>query len=120
MSNTIKHTAEILKALADETRLKIIKIMAVKGNNLCVGAITKHLKLSQPAVSQHLKVLKNAGIVEPNRQGFHIHYSIVTNVLDEYGIQINDFLSSFGAEFKIYSHCEHKGNNKKCSEFNGE
>ena len=119
MGNTIKHTADIFKALADETRLKIIKIIAAQGNNLCVGAITGYLSLSQPAVSQHLKVLKNAGLVEANRQGFHVHYKIISDALNSYGIDLSEFLSSFGGELNLHAKCEHKGNSEKCNELEG-
>ena len=55
-NQTVMDTAEIFKALGDGSRLRILKLIATKGNVLCVGYIAKHLGLSQPAVSQHLKL----------------------------------------------------------------
>jgi len=108
MPATIKDTADIFKALGEETRLKIIKIIAARGNNLCVGAIAGCLKVSQPAVSQHLKVLKNAGLVEANRDGFHVHYSVVGDALEAYGIDLKVLLGSFGAELVPDSCCHER------------
>jgi ArsR family transcriptional regulator len=67
---------EIFKALGDLTRFRILKLISISGNNLCVSALSKKLNISQPVISQHLKVLKNAGIVTSRRLGNYIHYSI--------------------------------------------
>jgi ArsR family transcriptional regulator len=72
----ISETIEILKGLGDTTRFRILQSLSQCGNNLCVSALADQLKISQPVISQHLKVLKNAGIVIANRKGYHIHYSI--------------------------------------------
>lgn len=50
-----------LKALADKTRLKIIIILL--NYDLCVGALAKHLAISEAAVSQQLQILRKAGLV---------------------------------------------------------
>ncbi len=81
MRYTDKTMAEILKALADPTRIKIIKLISSKGKILCVGALARELGISQPAVSQHLKVLKNAGILEDIRAGCHVHYCVCGETL---------------------------------------
>lgn len=118
MSSSIKDTAEIFKAMGEETRLKIIKLIASKGNQLCVGAIANRLGVSQPAVSQHLKVLKNAGLLEAVREGYHVHYKLVGDALTSYGINLIPFLKTFGAEMDLDSCCEHKNNSEKCSGLN--
>jgi ArsR family transcriptional regulator len=66
--------AEVFKALSDPTRLKIVKLLSTRGKVLCVGGLAHKLGISQPAVSQHLRVLRSAGIVEAQRFGFHVHY----------------------------------------------
>ena len=76
---------EIFKALGDPTRLKIIRLLASNPErSLCVGALAQRLGITQPAVSQHLKVLKNVGIVNPNRDGFRVHYTINFETLAEF------------------------------------
>jgi ArsR family transcriptional regulator len=76
MQKDITPTFEIYKALGDATRFKIFLALAQCRERMCVNAISAKLKLSQPAVSQHLKVLKNAGIALASREGHKIHYGI--------------------------------------------
>ena len=78
----MKELAKIFKALSVETRLKILKVLEecqsdlCTSQDLCVNAIAHKLGISQSAVSQHLAVLKNAGLVHDERKGYFIHYSI--------------------------------------------
>jgi ArsR family transcriptional regulator len=60
----------IFKALADPTRLKILE--CVKNGEKCICAITPRTGKSQPNVSQHLKVLKIAGLVDKRKEGTRI------------------------------------------------
>ena len=63
--------AEVLKSLGDEKRLKIIKMLVSNVNEVyCVSDVAQQLGISQPAASQHIKILKNVGILEENRRGF--------------------------------------------------
>lgn len=68
--------ADHFKALGDPTRLKILELLLSHKHILCVCAIAEKLGISQPAVSQHLKILKHAGLVKGKRQGYHVHYTI--------------------------------------------
>ncbi len=61
---------EVFKALGDETRLKILE--CVKNGEKCICEIIPYTKKSQPNVSQHLKVLKNAHIVVERKEGTKI------------------------------------------------
>ena len=67
--------ADVFKALGDPTRLEIIDLLT-KSKNLCVGVIAEKTGMSQPAISQHLKVLKNAGILNAQKMGPEVHYTI--------------------------------------------
>jgi ArsR family transcriptional regulator len=69
-----------LRALADETRLKLIRLLL--DQDLCGRALAQHLGISEAAVSQHLKVLKEAGVVEGEKRGYWTHYSIEKNALE--------------------------------------
>jgi ArsR family transcriptional regulator len=64
----------VFKALSDETRLKMLKIMG-KGE-ICVCDLVSVLNVSQPKISFHLNVLREAGLIKDRRQGKWIHYSI--------------------------------------------
>jgi ArsR family transcriptional regulator len=70
----------ICKVLSVETRLKIIKILKTKGP-LGAQDIAGHLRVSTAAISQHLKLLRQVGIVTCERKGFCIPYSINEAVL---------------------------------------
>lgn len=67
--------AEIFKVLSVETRVKIIELLKANGA-LGVKEISEKLGITPPAVSQHLKVLRQAGLVRSERQGYWIPYSI--------------------------------------------
>jgi len=67
--------AEIFKVLSVETRVKIIELLKANGA-LGVKEISNRLGITLPAVSQHLKILKQAGLVRCERQGYWIPYSI--------------------------------------------
>ena len=71
-----KVPVEIFKALGDETRLKIFLTLSRSPDRLCVSDVVKQLGISQPAVSQHLKILKAAGLADSARKGHKIHYGV--------------------------------------------
>lgn len=63
-----------LKALADERRLKIIEILL--HFDLCVGALARHLAISEAAASQQLQILRKAGLVRGEKRGYWTHYAV--------------------------------------------
>ncbi|ADL08696.1 MULTISPECIES: ArsR/SmtB family transcription factor [Thermosediminibacter] len=67
--------AAIFKALAHPTRLRILEILATYGE-MCVCNIADKLNIDQPAVSKHLAVLKNVGIIESRKQGLTVNYKV--------------------------------------------
>lgn len=66
--------------MGDETRLEMIILMAEAGEALCVCHIESHFALSQPTISHHLRVLRVAGLVEAERRGTWMYYSILPAV----------------------------------------
>lgn len=70
----------ILKALSDETRYSMVRLL-VK-HDFCVGALATRLNISESAVSQHLRVLRNAGIVKGDKRGYYTHYYVDREVLE--------------------------------------
>ncbi|ROR23397.1 ArsR family transcriptional regulator [Mobilisporobacter senegalensis] len=70
---------QIFKALGDETRLKILIILA--NRKICGKGIAKHIQISEAAVSQHIKVLKEAGIIVGVKRGYYIHYELQKDIL---------------------------------------
>ena len=96
MKLTEKKMADICKALGDPTRIKIIKLLSTRGRILCVGAIAHELGITQPAVSQHLKVLKSIGLLEDNRAGCHVHYCVCGDTLDQYKKEFDELFKLLG------------------------
>ncbi len=64
----------IFKALSEETRLRILKLL--ENGELCVCDIAETLKMTQPNISFHLGMLKEAGLIKDRRNGRWIHYSL--------------------------------------------
>lgn len=74
--STAQNLVQLFKLLADETRLKILHYLMQK-DELNVRTLCKMLKQSQPAVSHHLALLKDAGVIECRRDGKHNFYHLV-------------------------------------------
>lgn len=72
---------DVLKALADNTRYEIIKLLLRR--EFCVRALSRRLGISEPAVSQHLKVLRSAHLVKGHKKGYFTHYSVDREKLKE-------------------------------------
>ena len=77
--------AAVFSALADPTRLKLVKLLQRQRDPdaLCVNALAGLLGVTQSAVSQHLRVLKAIGLVKGERRGYHIHYFVNRDVLEK-------------------------------------
>ncbi len=71
----------LLKALADDNRLKILEMLL--GGDLCAGALAHRLGISRAAVSQHLQILSNAGLINGERRGRWMHYMVDKGALEE-------------------------------------
>ena len=67
----MKDAAEFFKLLSVDKRIEIIELL--KEDNMNVNSIAKSLGISQSAISQHLRVLKAAGLVKDERRGYWIH-----------------------------------------------
>lgn len=84
---------DVLKSLSDKTRYDLIKLLL--GHSYCVGALAKRLNISESAVSQHLKILREAGLVKGEKRGYYTHYYVDRDLLKEAAKEIID-LSELG------------------------
>ncbi|MTV17610.1 MULTISPECIES: metalloregulator ArsR/SmtB family transcription factor [Bradyrhizobium] len=75
---------DIFKALADPTRRKVFEKLA--GGSLNASALRDGLEISQPAISQHLAVLRAAGLVREQRQGRFVNYEVDPDGIASIGI----------------------------------
>jgi ArsR family transcriptional regulator len=75
--------AEIGRALADPIRVQIVDVLRKHGDMLCVCEIVPLFEVSQPTISHHLKVLRDAGLVEVERHGIWSNYWVPDRALEE-------------------------------------
>ena len=71
--------AALFKALADPHRLTILAVLAASDGEVCVCDFTSGLPLNQPAVSHHLKVLRDAGLVTCERRRTWVYYRLASD-----------------------------------------
>ncbi len=93
-----KELASICKVLSHPARIAIIQILAEK-KEIKTGNISDNLPISRTTVSQHLKILKNAGIIKGTIDGLKIHYCLNFKKLYEIKERYNTFLSSTISDF---------------------
>jgi DNA-binding transcriptional ArsR family regulator len=88
--DNVEKLVEIFKALSDPTRLRLVKLLkdcppgVCQGGPLCVNALAHQLGVTQSAVSQHLRILRQAGLVTGARRGSFMHYSLDPDGLEKY------------------------------------
>ena len=85
----------LLKALADPIRLQLVE--ALSGGERCVCELTDQLQLAQPRLSFHLKVLKDAGLLEARQQGRWTYYSLQPTAIAALRLWLDQLLSCCGA-----------------------
>lgn len=71
---------KIIKALGDPKRFMLMQLMSRQG--YCVSALARLTELSESAVSQHLKIMREAGLVSGEKRGYYTHYSVDKEMLD--------------------------------------
>jgi len=72
--------ARVLKVLSVPARVRIAQLL--KGRALCVNAISAQLDVTQGAVSQHLRIMRDAGLVTDEKRGCYVHYRLKEETLD--------------------------------------
>ncbi|MBE6049909.1 MAG: metalloregulator ArsR/SmtB family transcription factor [Clostridium sp.] len=97
----------IFKALSDETRVKILRIIAKR--NICAKGIANHLNISEAAVSQHIKVLKDAYLIEGSKRGYRIVYKVNKSSLEKIKSSIDRVIKGeITVSFKCNESCKYK------------
>jgi ArsR family transcriptional regulator len=87
--------AKIAKALGDPIRLQLVDVLRKHAGRVCVCELTPLFDVEQPTVSHHLKVLREAGIVDSERQGLWAYYYVNPEALRELGSWLSWKRSSF-------------------------
>ncbi|MCH5645655.1 MULTISPECIES: helix-turn-helix transcriptional regulator [unclassified Gordonia (in: high G+C Gram-positive bacteria)] len=95
--------AAALKALADPVRLRLVsEVAAHPGGEACVCDISGSFAVSQPTISHHLKVLREAGVVTSERRATWVYYRVNTGVLS----QLSELLGGLAAVVGESKSCE--------------
>lgn len=81
LADELEELVWIFKALADPTRLRLIKLLHENKGAMCVNALTGELGVTQSAVSQHLRILRQIGLVHGERRGYFVHYFLDRHLL---------------------------------------
>ena len=101
----VEETSIILRLLGDKTRLTMLKLMQLK--DCCVCEFVEIFKISQPAISQHMRKLKEAGLVNERRSGQWIIYSL--NQENEYYSLLSDVLNHIPSQQEKLDWLEQQG-----------
>jgi len=86
-----KQLARLLKVLSVGTRLRILQLLKVRA--LCVNALAALLDVTQGAVSQHLRIMRDAGLVVDDKRGYYVHYRLNEATLTAWREEIDRLLS---------------------------
>ncbi|HET8661983.1 MAG TPA: metalloregulator ArsR/SmtB family transcription factor [Micromonosporaceae bacterium] len=82
-SNQAATLAPMFKALGDPVRLRLLSMIAsTAGGEACVCDLTGPFDVTGPTISHHLRVLREAGLIEGERRGTWVYYRVVPDVLD--------------------------------------
>ena len=107
MNKEADKLARWLKVLSVGTRLKIIQLL--NGRALCVNALSHRLDITQSAVSQHLRILREAGLVIDEKRGYYVHYRLNEEAFTKWKQAINKMLDV------KFENCPAKKGDKKCA-----
>ncbi|PLR67562.1 ArsR/SmtB family transcription factor [Bacillus sp. UMB0893] len=110
VASDIQKVSQILKLLGDKTRLTMMKLLET--NDCCVCEFVAIFSTSQPAISQHLRKLRDAGLVNENRKGQWIFYS--ANKENEYYPFIKGLLEYLPAQDNLLTEIEAQGLRISC------
>ena len=95
-----KSLAGVFKALSDPVRLRLLSLIAsYEGGEACVCDLTGPFDVTQPTISHHLKVLREAGLIDSERRGTWVYYWVLPAALDRLGALLStDGLAPVGAQ----------------------
>ncbi|MBT1703176.1 ArsR/SmtB family transcription factor [Chryseosolibacter indicus] len=80
----LKQIEKVSKALGDKHRLNILLHLTKKGGCAACSEIIDIIDLAQPSISHHVKILTEAGLIEAEKEGRNLKYTLNNNILDDY------------------------------------
>jgi DNA-binding transcriptional ArsR family regulator len=105
--------ARMLKVLSVGTRVRIVQLL--RGRALCVNALAARLGVTQGAISQHLRIMRAAGLVIDEKRGYHVHYRLNEATLVSWREAANRLLAPLSERAKS-TDTEYPGPIPECSD----
>jgi ArsR family transcriptional regulator len=84
-----EHLAAGFKALSHPVRVQIVDLLSRFGGEVCVCEIERHFDLTQPTISHHLKVLREAGLIDGDQRGMWIYYRVMPGGIEPLRVLLN-------------------------------
>ncbi len=94
MKSDAKELSRVMKVLSVETRIRILEFL--RGQALCVNALAARLNLTPGAVSQHLRIMRDAHLVVDEKRGYYVHYRLNEATLAAWRGQLKTLLGPGG------------------------
>lgn len=96
----IEDAARVFKILSVESRVRMIDLL--RRQPLCVNALAGALNISPAAVSQHLRILRDADVVIAEKRGYFVHYRINEKTLEKWRVTADQILSPGPGKFLLF------------------
>jgi ArsR family transcriptional regulator, arsenate/arsenite/antimonite-responsive transcriptional repressor len=90
--NDTEKLARIFKVLSVDTRVRMVDML--KRRTLCVNALARALDISPAAVSQHLRILRDAEMVKAEKKGYYVHYRVNDATLSHWAEAVQELLEA--------------------------
>ena len=101
-------TAQALKAMSHPIRLQMVELLLQR--RMCVRSLARHFEVSEPTISVHLKVLKNAGLIIGEKKSYYMHYRVIRENIEE----LSQFFSALSATPALPQQCCQKSGSCHC------
>ena len=100
--------SQALKAMSHPTRLRMVELLLQR--RMCVRSLARHFEVSEPTVSVHLKVLKNAGLIIGEKKSYYMHYRVIRENIEE----LSQFFSALSVTPPLPQQCCQKSGSCHC------
>ena len=99
---------QALKAMSHPVRLQMVELLLQR--RMCVRSLARHFEVSEPTVSVHLKVLKNAGLIIGEKKSYYMYYRVIRENIEE----LSQFFSALSATPALPQQCCQKSGSCHC------
>ena len=100
--------SQALKAMSHPVRLQMVELLLQR--RMCVRSLARHFEVSEPTISIHLKVLKNAGLIIGEKKSYYMHYRVIRENIEE----LSQFFSTLSATPALPQQCCQKSGACHC------